>query len=133
MDADKGQCGCRQATRVAVAPDRNSFANETRVQARWTAAKVFESDPVPGRLKWFVVESPPFANGRLHLGHLRNYAIGDVIARFRRMAGYNVYYTIGFDAFGLPNENAAMEEDCTPQELVERNIAAMRAEFRRLG
>ena len=110
-----------------MAPDPNSFANETRVQARWTAAKVFESDPVPGRLKWFVVELPPFANGRLHLGHLRNYAIGDVIARFRRMAGYNVYYTIGFDAFGLPNENAALEEGCTPQELVERNIAAMRA------
>lgn len=106
---------------------------ERRVQMRWRSAGIFERDPIPGRPKWFVVELPPFANGKLHLGHLRNYTIGDVIARFRRMAGYNVLYTVGFDAFGLPNENTARDEGCDPAALVERNIAEMLRQFARLG
>ncbi len=116
-----------------VKAGRNHAVSELRMQAKWHAAQVFQSDPVPGRPKWFIVELPPFASGKLHLGHLRNYAIGDVIARFRRMAGYNVLYTCGFDAFGLPNENAARDEGCPPAELVERNMAEMLRQFARLG
>ena len=112
---------------------RDPASSERRIQAKWDAARIFQSDPIPGRPKWFIVELPPFANGKLHLGHLRNYAIGDVIARFRRMAGYNVLYTTGFDAFGLPNENAAREQRCAPAKLVERNIAEMLQQFSRLG
>jgi leucyl-tRNA synthetase len=103
------------------------------MQDKWNQSRIFQSDPIPGRPKWFIVELPPFANGVLHLGHLRNYAVGDVIARFRRMAGYNVLYTAGFDAFGLPNENAAREQRCPPAKLVERNMAEMLSQFSRLG
>jgi leucyl-tRNA synthetase len=103
------------------------------MQAKWNAAKIFQSDPVAGRPKSFIVELPPFANGKLHLGHLRNYTIGDVIARFRRMTGHNVLYTTGFDAFGLPNENAAREQGCAPAKLVEQNMAEMLRQFSRLG
>jgi leucyl-tRNA synthetase len=103
------------------------------MQAKWNAAKIFQSNPVAGRPKSFIVELPPFANGKLHLGHLRNYTIGDVIARFRRMTGHNVLYTTGFDAFGLPNENAAREQGCAPAKLVEQNMAEMLRQFSRLG
>src|ERR1700692_4351280 len=112
---------------------RNHSSSELRMQAKWNAAKIFQSDPVAGRPKSFIVELPPFANGKLHLGHLRNYTIGDVIARFRRMTGHNVLYTTGFDAFGLPNENAAREQGCAPAKLVEQNMAEMLRQFSRLG
>ncbi|HZX87461.1 MAG TPA: class I tRNA ligase family protein [Reyranella sp.] len=117
----------------AVAAESLHLASELRVQSKWRAAGIFEAEPMPGRPKWFVVELPPFANGKLHLGHLRNYAMGDVVARFRRMGGYNVLYTTGFDAFGLPNENAARDEGCLPAVMVERNIADMLRLFERLG
>jgi len=112
---------------------RDHTACERSAQAKWLAAGIFESDPLPGRPKWFIVELPPFASGALHLGHLRNYTIGDVIARFRRMTGHNVLYTTGFDAFGLPNENAARESGSHPLALVERNIGKMLRAFSRLG
>lgn len=102
-------------------------------QERWEAAGVFRADRDPSRPKWFIVELPPFANGKLHLGHVRNYSLADAGARFRRMAGYNVLYTTGFDSFGLPNENAALEAGCHPEELAERYIADMRRQFVRLG
>jgi leucyl-tRNA synthetase len=116
---------------LAFMPSR--LSSEERSQRKWRAAGIFEANRAADRPKWFVVELPPFANGRLHLGHLRNYAMGDVVARFRRMAGYDVLYTTGFDAFGLPNENAAREAGCPPAALVEGNIAEMRRQFERLG
>ncbi|TAI61217.1 class I tRNA ligase family protein, partial [Bradyrhizobium sp. Leo170] len=112
---------------------RDHTAAERGAQAKWRAAGIFESDPLPGRTKWFIVELPPFASGSLHLGHLRNYTIGDVIARFRRMTGHNVLYTTGFDAFGLPNENAARDSGSHPALLVQRNIDKMLRVFSRLG
>ncbi|HTO61251.1 MAG TPA: class I tRNA ligase family protein, partial [Bradyrhizobium sp.] len=112
---------------------RDHTACERSAQAKWLAAGIFESDALPGRPKWFIVELPPFASGALHLGHLRNYTIGDVIARFRRMTGHNVLYTTGFDAFGLPIENAAREYGSHPLALVERNIHKMLRAFSRLG
>lgn len=102
-------------------------------QQRWQVAGVFHADRDSSRPKWFIVELPPFANGRLHLGHVRNYSLADAGARFRRMAGYNVLYTTGFDSFGLPNENAALEAGCHPEMLAERYIAEMRRQFVRLG
>ena len=102
-------------------------------QKRWAAAELFTAATRPGDPKYFIVELPPFANGRLHLGHVRNYTLGDVVARFRRAAGWRVHYTTGFDAFGLPIENAAREEGCSPADLVARNSAAMAVQLRRLG
>ncbi len=102
-------------------------------QERWEAAGVFHADRDPARPKWFIVDLPPFANGKLHLGHVRNYSLADVDARFRRMAGYNVLYTTGFDSFGLPNESAAIEAGVHPALLAEQCIADMRRQFIRLG
>lgn len=102
-------------------------------QQRWEKAGIFHADRDERRPKWFIIELPPFANGRLHLGHVRNYVIADVSARFRRMAGYNVMYTTGFDSFGLPNENAARECKRDPGELADEYSAVMTKQFVRLG
>ena len=106
---------------------------EPRWQARWEACSIFHAEPRSDRPNWAIIELPPFANGSLHLGHVRNYALGDVCARFRRMAGYNVLYTSGFDSFGLPNELAAREARQHPKELAEQVMARMRRQFVRLG
>lgn len=106
---------------------------EAKWQTVWEDARIFHSEPSRERRNWVVVELPPFANGALHLGHVRNYVMGDVSARYRRMAGWNVLYTSGFDSFGLPNELAAIEADCHPRVLAERIIPEMRRDFVRLG
>jgi leucyl-tRNA synthetase len=102
-------------------------------QERWEGARIFHADRDESRPKWFIIELPPFANGKLHLGHVRNYSLADASARFRRMAGHNVLYTTGFDSFGLPNENAAHEAKCHPEILAERCIVEMRRQFVQLG
>ncbi|HVE87025.1 MAG TPA: class I tRNA ligase family protein, partial [Myxococcales bacterium] len=102
-------------------------------QERWEAEKLFQADRDERRPKWFIMELPPFANGKLHLGHVRNYVIADASARFRRMAGFNVMYTTGFDSFGLPNENAARDAGVHPRVLAEQCMEEMRRAFVRLG
>ncbi|HYV44931.1 MAG TPA: class I tRNA ligase family protein [Myxococcaceae bacterium] len=102
-------------------------------QERWEAERLFHADRDERRPKWFIMELPPFANGKLHLGHVRNYVIADVSARFRRMAGFNVMYTTGFDSFGLPNENAARDAGVHPRVLAEQCMEEMRPAFVRLG
>lgn len=87
----------------------------------------------PERPKWYIMELPPFATGSLHLGHARNYVLADAGARFRRMAGYDVLYTTGYDTFGLPSELAAREAGIHPAELAERCCAQMGEQLRRLG
>jgi len=111
----------------------NRWDYETTWQEVWEHSASTIAVRRPDRPKWFIVELPPFANGEIHLGHVRNYTIGDAIARFRRMAGYDVLYTTGFDAFGLPIEKAAREAGVSPASLAEQNIASMRVQFRRLG
>ena len=106
---------------------------EPKWQRRWEEAGLFHSEPESGRENCVVIELPPFANGSLHLGHVRNYAMGDVYARFRRMSGFNVLYTSGFDSFGLPNELAAQELRRHPKEVAEEVMAGMCRDFVRLG
>jgi leucyl-tRNA synthetase len=84
------------------------YGYEELWQKRWAAAELFTAAARPGDPKYFIVELPPFANGRLHLGHVRNFTLGDVVARFRRAAGWRVHYTTGFDAFGLPIEGTSL-------------------------
>src|SRR5947209_8214123 len=123
-----------RAEEIAPAPHGGyAFERIERAwQAQWDEAHIFWTRR-SGRPKWFVMELPPFANGDLHLGHARNYAIADAGVRFRRMAGYDVSYTSGFDTFGLPNETAARTAGEHPLDLAERCSAIMAEQFVRFG
>ena len=106
---------------------------EKRVQAQWESESVFAArDHGPGG-KFYCLSMFPYPSGRLHMGHMRNYTIGDMISRWRMMRGFRVLQPMGWDAFGLPAENAARENNIHPAQWTRQNIAEMRAQLRRLG
>ena len=108
---------------------------EPKWQARWDAdATLYAADAHDcGKPKFYCLEMLPYPSGQLHMGHVRNYAIGDALARFMWMRGYNVLHPMGWDAFGLPAENAALKNNVPPREWTLSNIAAMRKQMRRMG
>ncbi len=108
-------------------------AAENRWQQAWDEARIFEADGASARPKAYILEMFPYPSGRIHIGHVRNYTMGDVIARFMRMTGHEVLHPMGWDAFGMPAENAAMEKGVHPAGWTYDNIAAMRAQLRSLG
>ncbi len=108
-------------------------ASDARWQAAWDAHGTFVADDSSTKPKRYVLEMFPYPSGRIHMGHVRNYAMGDVLARFLRMTGHEVLHPMGWDAFGMPAENAAMEKKVHPGGWTYDNIAAMRAQLKRLG
>ena len=106
---------------------------EKRAQDKWRARAVFAADENAKGEKFYCLSMFPYPSGRLHMGHVRNYTIGDMISRHKRMLGFNVLQPMGWDAFGLPAENAAIENNIHPAEWTRDNIAEMRAQLMRLG
>jgi leucyl-tRNA synthetase len=106
---------------------------EQKWQAIWSEKEVFKFNENSSQKKYYVLEMFPYPSGKIHMGHLRNYAIGDCIARFKKMQGFNVLHPMGFDAFGLPAENAALEHKIHPQNWTLNNIKIMRGELQSIG
>ncbi|MFW9827142.1 MAG: leucine--tRNA ligase [Candidatus Thorarchaeota archaeon] len=106
---------------------------EKKWQQKWNAKKIFEVKVDLRKKKFYVLEMYPYPSGKLHMGHLRNYTIGDCYARFKRMNGFNVLYPMGYDSFGMPAENAAIEHNVNPEKWTDNNINKMKNQQKRIG
>ena len=113
--------------------DYNFKKIETKWQKKWEEEDLFHVKEDPSKPKYYCLEMFPYPSGKLHMGHVRNYSIGDVIARYKTMNGYNVLHPIGFDSFGLPAENAAIKNNTHPAVWTSSNIAEMERQLRQMG
>ena len=114
-------------------PQYDPRAIEEKWQKIWDAEHAFYADVDPSRPKYYMLEMLPYPSGTMHMGHMRNYTIGDAVARFRWMRGYNVLHPMGWDAFGLPAENAAIQRGIDPREWTRQNVAEFKRVLKRFG
>jgi leucyl-tRNA synthetase len=106
---------------------------EPKWQAVWENQKIFKVTEDPSKPKYYLLEMFPYPSGRIHMGHVRNYTIGDVVARYKRMRGFNVLHPMGWDAFGMPAENAAIQNKTHPSKWTQTNITYMREQLKKMG
>jgi leucyl-tRNA synthetase len=106
---------------------------EEKWERYWEQEKLFRAEEDPKRAKYYLLEMFPYPSGKLHMGHIRNYSIGDVVARYKQMLGYSVLHPMGWDAFGMPAENAALEHKIHPAQWTHDNITYMRSQLKRMG
>ena len=116
-----------------IVPDYKPQVIEKKWQERWRETRAFEVTEDPDKPKFYCLEMFAYPSGHAHVGHVRNYMIGDVVARMKRMRGFNVLHPFGWDAFGLPAENAAIKNGTHPETWTLENIAHMKGQLQRLG
>ena len=120
-------------SKVSIFSLMNPKAIAIKWQKKWEQAKLFKAKEDPKKTKFYCLEMFPYPSGYLHMGHVRNYAIGDACARYKRMCGYNVLYPMGYDSFGLPAENAAIKEKADPKKFTEKNIEGIKKQQKLMG
>ncbi|MGB6324609.1 MAG: class I tRNA ligase family protein, partial [Methylocella sp.] len=111
----------------------NARVAEPKWQGIWEDKEIFRTRNDDPREKYYVLEMFPYPSGRIHMGHVRNYTMGDVIARYKRARGFNVLHPMGWDAFGMPAENAAWHNKSHPADWTHANIASMRGQLKAMG